>query len=198
LSSDSLYNESLVVLEMQAGSEEAFTLLYLHYSPKIFLNILGMVHDRVVAEEIVQELFTRIWQNRENKGLKENFAGYTYRMALHLVHDFFRRLKRDRNLSKKFMELATGKYEASDDTLVQQQSSAILKKAVEHLSPQQKKVYELIKLEGLTYKKTAEIMGISPLTVKEYLVAANKSLKNYLLKNMDGSLVLLIFLAGGL
>lgn len=176
---------------MQAGNEDAFTTLYRHYSPGIFMSILRMVRDQAIAEEIVQELFTRIWQHRENKGLKENFTGYMYRIAQHLVHDFFRRLKRDRQLREKFSELFTCGFEDVNDAFLQQQSSVILAQAVAQLSGQQKRVYELVKGEGLTYKKTAEQMGISPLTVKEYLVAANKSIKNYLLKNTDLSLILL-------
>jgi RNA polymerase sigma factor (sigma-70 family) len=195
LPSDNLHNESLLVQEMQAGSEEAFTTLYRHYSPKIFMNVLAMVRDAATAEEIVQELFTRIWQKRRSKGLKEHFAGYMFRIAQNLVHDFFRRLKRDRRLREKFEALAGEKYENIDEPLLQQQSSVILRNAIEHLSPRQKKVYELVKLEGLTYKKTAEQMGISPLTVKEYLVAANKSVKEYLIKNMGNSFVVLFLLS---
>ena len=80
---------------MQAGSEEAFTVLYRHYSPRLYLNILGMIHDPLLAEEMVQELFTKIWQKREISGLQENFSGYIYRIAQHLVQDFFRKIKRE-------------------------------------------------------------------------------------------------------
>ncbi len=189
---ESLHNETALVQEMQAGNEDAFTTLYKHYSPQFYLNILSIVRDPLTAEEIVQELFTRIWQKRENKGISENFAGYMFRIGQHLVHDFFRKIQRDRILLERFRSLASEHYEDIEDMLHDQHSSAILKKAVNQLSPQQKKVYELVKIEGFTYKKTAETMGISPHTVKEYLVSAKKSIQKFLLDNLDKTSVLLL------
>jgi RNA polymerase sigma-70 factor (ECF subfamily) len=180
---------------MQSGSEDAFTTLYRHYSPQLYMNILRMVHDPLMTEEIVQELFTRIWQKRENKGIGENFAGYMYRIGQHLVHDFFRKLQRDRKLVERFQSYASEHYEHIEEALHHQQSSEILKKAIDQLTSQQKKVYELVKIEGYTYKKAAGTIGISPNTVKEYLVSANKSIRNYILNNTDSALALMLFIA---
>lgn len=195
MSIESIHNETALVQEMQAGSEEAFTSLYRHYSPQLYMNILRMIHDPVMTEEIVQELFTRIWQKRASQGITENFAGYMYRVGQNLVHDFFRKLQRDRQLIERFSKFASENYEHIEEALHQQQSSAILQKAIDQLSPQQKKVYELVRQEGYTYKKTAEIMGISAHTVKEYLVAANKTIRNYLLTHANSTLALILFLA---
>src|ERR1700744_855937 len=180
---------------MQSGSEEAFTALYRYYSPRLYLNILGMIRDPVLAEELVQELFTRIWQRRNCQGITEDFTGYMYRIALNLVHDFFRRMKRDRRLRQRFSFLAGECYEHIEQQLHQQQLSAILHEAIEQLPKQQKRAYELVKLEGQTYKKAAEEMGISPLTIKEYLVAANKSIRTNL-SGHSGPLFLLVLAAG--
>jgi|SRR6185437_9678866 len=165
---------------MQSGSQEAFTTLYRYYSPRLYLNILGMVRDPQLAEELVQELFTRIWQKRDCRGIAEDFTGYMYRIALNLVYDFFRRLKRDRRLRQRFATLAGEFYEHIEQQVDQQQLSTILHQAIERLPKQQKRAYQLVKLEGQTYRKAAEEMGISPLTVKEYLSAANKSIRTNL------------------
>ncbi len=140
-----------------------------------------MVHDKTLAEELVQELFTRIWQKRESKGITENFTGYLYRTAQNLVHDFFRKMRRDRTLLERFSKALADKYENPEDAIHRSESVTLLKTAIEQLPPQQKKVYKLVKENGLTYRKAAESLGISPLTVKEYLVSANKSIRNYLM-----------------
>lgn len=179
---------------MQSGSQEAFTALYRYYSPRLYLNVLGMIRDPELAEELVQELFTRIWQRRQCKGITEDFTGYMYRVALNLVYDFFRRLKRDRRLRQRFAFLAGEGYEHIEQQLDQQQLSTILHQAIEQLPKQQKRAYQLVKLEGQTYKKAAEAMGISPLTVKEYLTAANKSIRTNL-AGESGALFLLVVAA---
>jgi RNA polymerase sigma factor (sigma-70 family) len=170
---------------MQTGSEEAFTTLYLHYSPRLYINILRLVKDPILAEEMVQELFTKVWHKRDSKGIAENFAGYIYRIGQNLVHDFFRKLKRDRILMEKFRAMAEENYVHIEEDLLSRQTAAMLEKAVAQLSPQQKRVYDLIKVKGHTYKEAAAIMGISPQTVKEYMVATNKSLRNYFLNHTD-------------
>lgn len=190
---ENLYNEAILVQAMQTGNEEAFTTLYKYYSPQLYMNILRLVHDPLSAEEIVQELFTRIWQKRESKGIKENYTGYMYRSAQNLVHDFFRKMKHDRELLERFRLIVEEDYEYIQEALQLKESSAILEKAIEQLSPQQKKVYKLVRIEGCTYRKAAEIMGISPLTVKEYLVTTKKAIQNYLLNNMDNSIELVFF-----
>lgn len=171
---------------MQGGSQQAFTVLYKHYSPILYINIQRMVRDPLATEELVQELFTRIWHKRNCKGIQEDFTGYMYRIAQNLVHDFFRRLKKDHALMQKFKALAeeTDKAANAEDMLQQRQSTGIINNAIEHLPPQQKKVYRLVKQQGYTYQKAAEDMGISPFTVKEYLNLANKSIRNYILNHV--------------
>lgn len=189
-----LHNKDLLVEEMQRGSEVAFTALYNYYGPRLYLNILRMVKDDLQTGELVQELFTRIWQKRTNKGISENFEGYIYRVAQNLVYDFFRKLKRDHQLLIKFRALAEENYEYIEESLQQKEHSRFLHKAIEQLPPQQRKVYELIKENGLTYKKAAEILGISPLTVKEYVVAVNKSIRNYILTHTDAAMLAAILI----
>lgn len=191
---ENLHNESMLVKAMQTGDEEAFTTLYKYYSPQLYMNILRLVHDPLSAEEIVQELFTRIWQKRGSNGIKENYTGYMYRIAQNLVHDFFRKIKHDRELRERFNVIIEKEYEYIEEAFEMKEASAILEKAIDQLSPQQKKVYKLVRVEGYTYRKAAEIMGISPLTVKEYLVTTKKSIQNYLLNNLDQSIELLIFI----
>jgi len=182
---------------MQSGDEEAFTTLYCYYSPRLYLNILGMIRDPALAEELVQELFTRIWQYRSSPGITEDFTGYMYRTALNLVHDFFRRLRRDLRLRRHWTFLAAEGYEHIEQQMHRRQLSGILEQAVDRLPKQQKRAWQLVKVEGHTYKRAAKEMGISPLTVKEYLVAANKSIRTNL-SDHSSALLLLLLAAPGL
>ena len=145
-----------------------------------------MVRDTLAAEEMVQELFTRVWHKRNAKGLQEDFSGYMHRIAQNLVHDFFRRLKKDHALMERFRASIeeTDKTANAEEMLQRQQSQGIIHNAIEHLPPQQKKAYKLVKEEGFTYQKAAEDMGISPFTVKEYLSLANKSIRAYIINHV--------------
>ena len=176
----------MLILQLRDGDQEAFTTLYRYYSPILYVNIQRMVRDPLTTEELVQELFTRIWHKRMAKGVQEDFQGYTYRIAQNLVHDFFRRLKKDHVLMQRFRVSVeeTDKAASAEEILQRQQSRGIINNAIEHLPPQQKKAYKLVKEEGYTYQRAAEDMGISPFTVKEYLSLANKSIRAYILNHV--------------
>ena len=80
--------EGELLLRMAKGDEAAFTLLYRHYSGPLYLNFVRMVKDEVIAEEIVQDLFSRIWQKRESISIEKNFSAYLYRAGYNLLMDF--------------------------------------------------------------------------------------------------------------
>src|SRR5687767_12792511 len=60
------YNEQELLEQLRAGSSEAFTQLYRQYSEQLYYNILALVKDDMVAEELLQDIFVRIWQRKEN------------------------------------------------------------------------------------------------------------------------------------
>ncbi len=177
---------------MQNGSAEAFTALYRHYAPQLYVHILRMTADEGIAKEILQDIFSRIWFRKENLCMDANFAGYLIRVAQHSVYNFYKKLRRNQSLLLSFKKSIQENYSYIEEALQYQESSELLEKALATLAPQQNKVYRLIKIEGHSYKETAEMLGIAPGTVKEYLVNANKVIRKYLTSNADGALGLLL------
>jgi RNA polymerase sigma factor (sigma-70 family) len=139
-------------------------------------------------------LFTKIWQKRAELNIESSLLAYLYRVAQNLVHDFFRKLQRDKKMHDHFTAIATTYYEHIEEALQYRESEAILLKAMDQLSPQQRNVYQLCKIDGDTYKEAALKLGISPHTVKEYLSKANQQVKDFLLSNLDASFGLLFYL----
>lgn len=152
-----------------------------------------MVKDEHVAEEILQELFIKVWQKREHILTNTSFKSFLYRVGQNLVYDFFRKLQSDQKLYHNFKAVATQHYSHIEEALYLKQSEQALDLALSKLSPQQRRVYKLCKIEGHTYKEAAEILNISSHTVKEYLVKANHFVKEYLLNNLDITMTVLLF-----
>lgn len=187
----------MLLARLRTGSADAFTQLYFAYCEQMYGNIFKMVKDKQVAEEIVQDIFTQVWQKRDTLQFNQGFAGYLYRMGQNRVCDFYRKLQRDRQLLEKFKVTVIERYEPIEEALYYRESNALLLQALESLSPQQKKVYSLCKIEGWSYKQAARQLGISPFTVKEYLSTASKAVRNYLNNHFDtalGSTLLIMIL----
>ncbi|RAJ08751.1 RNA polymerase sigma-70 factor (ECF subfamily) [Chitinophaga skermanii] len=190
---DSAYiNDETLLQQVSAGNEQAFTTLYWRYSGALYKNFLKMVKDELLAEELLQDLFAKIWQKRESLQINSDFKGYLYRMGYNMVMDFYRKLQRDQTLLNHFKQVATENYHHIEEIFNLKDSQALLSNALTALSPQQRKVFELCRLEGKTYKEAAEILGISVHTVKEYFVKANLSVRTYLLQHVDISIGLMM------
>ncbi|MBS1737079.1 MAG: RNA polymerase sigma-70 factor [Bacteroidetes bacterium] len=178
-------NEQGLLEQLKAGSAEAFSQLHRQYSVQMYANVLKMVKDEQVAEEIVQDIFTRIWQKRESIQIEHSFAAYIYRIAQNLVIDFYRKLKRERNLYNRFKAAATENYSHIEEALHDKEYATLLQNALDILPPQQKKVYQLCSLDGHSYKEAGSHLGISPLTVKEHLSKAKSSIRQFINNRMD-------------
>ncbi|WP_127132937.1 RNA polymerase sigma factor [Pseudoflavitalea rhizosphaerae] len=187
--------EGELLLRMAKGDEAAFTALYRHYSGPLYLNFVRMVKDEVIAEEIIQDLFSRIWQKRESISIEKNFSAYLYRTGYNLLMDFYRKVKRDRLLYEKFRQAAIENYSHIEEVLHLKDSQALVSKALDTLPPQQRRVFELCRIEGHSYKEVAEILGISPNTVKEHFVKANQAIRKFITGNADTAIGLLFIAA---
>jgi len=183
-----------LLLKLRNGDESAFTYFYKLYSGQMYVNILKMVKDEQIAEELVQELFTKIWHKREVIHHAIDFKAYLYKIGQNLVYDFFRKLQRNQKMQERFRQVVTEYYSHIEESLHLKQSEQLLEKALGKLPAQQRKVYQLCKMDGYTYKEAAEEMGISVHTVKEYLTKANFLVKEYLMSHLDISMSILFFL----
>lgn len=188
-------NELALLQRLRQGDEDAFTQLYHKYSLPMYINFLRLVKDETLSEEFVQEIFTRLWMKRESISIEQNFGAYVYRCAQNMVYDFYRKLKRNRSMRIRFKDIATSSYTHIEEALTLKESEALLDKVLNRLTPQQKKVYLLCKIDGQTYKQAGSVLGISAETVKEHLARANSAIRSYLASNMDSVLCLMIVLS---
>ena len=189
-----LHDESGLLQRLREGSHEAFTRLYRHYSEALYYNILSLVKDELATEELVQEIFTRIWHRHKDLDIHSSFGGYLFQSSRNIVHDFFRRLSREEALYDRIKSRATEEYSHVEEAILAKENAEILKAAIEHLSPQRRRAFELCKMEGLSYQQASETMGISLSTLKDHMAHARESLREYLTRHPESAMILSLFL----
>lgn len=180
---DSPNNEEELLRQLRIGNKAAFTELYNLHSQSLYLNLLKLVKVEALAEEILQEIFLTLWEKREVINIEYSLKFYLFRIGENKVHDFFRKLKRDRKLHEHIREVSTSEYAILDNEILHDQESALLNKAIEMLSPQRKQVFRLCKLEGKSYQEVSRLLGISTSTVNDYIVKATRFIRDYILSN---------------
>jgi len=179
------WNEQDVLLKLKGGEEAAFAKLYAYYSEMIYARLLRLLKDQDMADEVIQELFLKVWEKRQQINFSQSFKSYLYTVAENLVYDHFRKVARDKKLREKFRLVTTELYTHTEEDLLSKENREMIDKAIGVLSPQRKAAFILCKIEGKSYEEAAAIMGISPSTVSNHLVKASITLRAYIGKSRD-------------
>lgn len=174
------FNEIEVLIQLKAGNAEAFALIYDHYKYKITNNLLRLLRSEELAEEVLQELFVKIWDTRQQLDPEKSFRAYLFRIAENMVIDYYRKAARDKKVRDKLTGTGSELYSHIEETIFSRESALILQGAIDLLPPQRKHVFTLCKLEGRSYKEVSEMLGISHSTINDHLLKANKFLKQHL------------------
>ncbi|HEY6899437.1 MAG TPA: sigma-70 family RNA polymerase sigma factor, partial [Puia sp.] len=133
-----------------------------------------------LAEDIVQEVFIKLWLQRERLAEVDCFDAYLNVITRNLIFNHLRKVAGEAAALK---ELAAREVVAGQDgfsTIVYHELKNNLERAVAHLPPQQKKVYQLSRLDGMKHREISDELRISPSTVKSHMVEALRFIKNYL------------------
>jgi RNA polymerase sigma-70 factor (ECF subfamily) len=142
----------------------------------------GYIRDWEKVEDIVQEVFISVWNHREHLDTEQNIKGYLFKSTKNKALEELRRLKSTvKNLSN--LEIVIN---APDFDLEEQQECEDWVKidqiysSLRHLPPKCREVFELSKINGLTYTQIADKLKISPKTVENHIAKAYVILRNEL------------------
>jgi RNA polymerase sigma-70 factor (family 1) len=173
-------DEAVWLKKLSQGSELAFTKIFDHYRPHIYRVSLNMLKNTIQAEEVVQDVFLKIWTDRESLNSIENFDGFIFMMARNNIYD---RFKKKASEQKAFTVIKKQKREPvnhADHPLIEQQYFDLLQKTLSMLPDRQKQIYHLSRDKGMNYKQIGQQLNISPLTVKKHMAEALKFIRRHL------------------
>ena len=168
-----------LAVRLRNNDIDAFNTLYWEYHATVYANSLRLIKDPSIAEDIVQEVFVTLWGKRHTIDPELDIAGWLFVISHNkTVDQLKRKLKQD--LARKNLSIVTEEHSIIINADLKEEQLCAIEKAMDQLSPQKRKVFELCKVQGRTYKKAAEELHISKYTVKEYLSEALVSIKKYI------------------
>ena len=168
-----------LAIRLRNNDINAFNTLYWEYHAAVYANALKLIKDPVIAEDIVQEVFITLWGKRHTIDPEQDVGGWLFVVSYHKTIDQLKR-KLKHALAQKNLSISGENHSTILNTDLEEEQLSAIKKAMDQLSPQKRKVFELCKVQGRTYKKAAEELHISKYTVKEYLSEALISIKKYI------------------
>lgn len=187
------FQECELLREVVLGNENAFRQLFKVHSHRLGTYVFRLTGSIELAEEIVQDVFLKIWMNRETLAGVTNFKAYLFVVSKNHALNCLRKLIKERACQQKWEESVSDELKIPEGEMADKYYS-LLDEAIDHLPPQQQKVYLLSRHERLKYAEIAEQLDISRETVKKYLQIAIASITTHVHANMDVSVLFLVFL----
>jgi len=185
-------DENELILRLQKNDREAFMVLYDRYHVLIYQWVLKLVKVPHLAEDLVQEVFLKIWKIREHINPQQSFPAFLYRISRNMAFNTIKKIASEEKLQAQVMTELRNNCESAENKLLWQQYEEILRNAVEQLPKQRQKVFKLCRTEGKTYEEVAQELGISRNTVKEHMVLAVKNIKEHFYRYGDISFLLFL------
>ena len=174
------YSDLALFSEMGIGNEEAFDVFFYRYNTKVYYFILHIVRIEEIAEELIHDVFLKIWLNRKELHHIDNPGNYLFVAAKNHSLNY---LQKQATLSKdrQPLEAQTLQDRATpEEQLLFKESLALIAEAVQELPEQQRLVFQLSNQQGLSRDEIALRLNVSPHTVKNHLGSARKSIQQYM------------------
>ena len=191
---DKLFDEAETISLVTQGDECAFGKLFEHYRDRIYGVAFRLSHSTTIAEEIVEDVFLKIWLKRADLMEIQNFSAYLFTITR---NDVFKVLKQ---IARNYQIVVLNDNDPflsdnnSEDYIMQKEYSSLLQEAINRLPKQQKQVYTLIKEQGLKREETADFLHLQPETVKFHLAQAMKNIRSFCALHLDLIAAIILFL----
>ena len=186
----SVSDEKELLQKLRDGDENAFNQLYQIYARRLASKLIYLLKSEELAQDVLQDVFLKIWSSREMIDPELNFSALLSKMATNLSKNVFRKNLYDQSLLSLMDPEAS--YNPIDDADNASQAKAVLEMALSKLTERQRDIYILHKLDGRSYKEISEQLNISVSAINHHLQKANKQLKAILKSQSLQILILLL------
>lgn len=176
------HTDKELLLKVAGGDEMAFAELFHAYRDQVFSAAWKITGVRAAAEDVVQEVFMKVWLHRKTLVDVNNFGAWLHTIAKHHIFNQLRKVANEHSVLKELLQTTT-----SDTSNLHQvhfhELQNLLHRAIAQLPAQQQRVYLLSREENLKYHEIAARLQIAPATVKTHMIEALRSIRENLLGN---------------
>lgn len=164
---------------IKTGVKEAFQELFERYGPRIYQFSYSYLKNGEDAEELVQDVFLKIWEKRDSLDDSKNIKSFIFKVAVNAIYDFIRR----KNIESAYKDFAEANFEKQPNSTWHQvifsEMLANLDRLVKQMPPERQKIFRLSREDGLTSEEIARKLNLSKRTVENQLYRAIALLKKH-------------------
>ncbi|KKB49671.1 RNA polymerase sigma-70 factor [Parabacteroides sp. HGS0025] len=172
--------ENELILLLKQSNQEAFTTLYKKYWKQVYNFSRLYLTSQSVAEEVVQEVFIKVWESRDFMREEDNFKGLLFIITRNLIFNMHRK-----NLNEDFYKMTVlsameNSYDIEEE-IDAKNLSEYIDLLIADLPPRRREIFNLSRKENKSYKEISQLLGVSEKTVENQIGEALKFLRKNLI-----------------
>lgn len=182
---ESKNSEKELVKKLINNDETAFCELYALYKNRLMYFAMTFLKSKEFAEDVFQDAFASVWQNRRFLNPEFPFASYIYTIVRNRILNLLSALENEKKLKESILSSAIELDNDSNQFISDKDLNILIEKALLNLTPQQNRVFEMSRKQFMSHKEIAAELGISIYTVQQHISASLKIIRTYLSKYSD-------------
>jgi RNA polymerase sigma-70 factor, ECF subfamily len=171
------FNKEKVLVELANDNTKALEKLFDQYYPRLFNFSRSFLKFEDGIDDILQEVFLKIWQNRKNIKNPETFNSYIFTIARNLLLNELRRRINDQKIRDNLLKTSLAEEYLPFEILDYLKLKGKIDEIIEQLPQKQKEIFKLSRVEGLSHKEIAEKMNVSTKTVEYHITQSISMIK---------------------
>jgi RNA polymerase sigma-70 factor (ECF subfamily) len=180
-----------ITKRLVAGDMKALKAIHDFHYDKFFYIAQGFIKSQPDVEELLQDLFLKLWLSRVKLDIQLSYEGYLYRSFKNAIYNKLKSLART-NLTREDLQDVFISSGNTDDNLICRELEELYGKALQELPPQRQRIFRLRRIEGLSNKQVAELCGISVKMVEKQMTLALSSLRSKLIASKEHLLLVIL------
>lgn len=186
--------ERTLLTAIAGGDTAAFGELFHAWRDKLYFYLLRICQSAETAEDQVQDIFIKIWNNRQKLGEIDDFGAWLFHIARNHAISGMRRMALENGVMRTIRQEAATAGQPVDEELLFKQIREKLKAIIDALPERQRLVYQLSREQGLKQEEIARQLDITVSTVQNHMTLALKTIRERLLAWYPSAMVLVALL----
>ena len=185
-------DEHQILSEVRKGNEVAFEALFDAYKDKIYAFSYKILKSKDLADDVVIDVFTKIWEKRAIIQPDRAFQTYLFTITKNHIINFLNKASVDSKVQKQLITSVNYYRSSTEEEVIYNDYLTLAEQAISQMPRQRRLVFRLKNEQAMTYDQIATHLGLSKNTVKSHLLAATAHLRNVLNMYPDKLAILLL------
>ncbi|MFY9152363.1 MAG: RNA polymerase sigma-70 factor [Prolixibacteraceae bacterium] len=169
--------DEILMEGIKRNDYSCYNQLFTRYYSRLCTYVFGIIQNDITSEDVVQELFIRLWTNRHKLEINDSISGYLYRSSKNAA---LNHLRAEKNRQKSIESFPAQEWHSDDNLIEQVEFSVYLHQCIDQLPERSRDVFLKSRFEGLKQKEISDQLGISVKTIKNQIWKSLQYLKSCL------------------